>query len=44
MLLGLGTTRQTESLFASLCELVTKPNPSVILNQSVKEPTLFDNL
>ncbi|MBO7647284.1 MAG: transposase, partial [Bacteroidales bacterium] len=28
----------------SLRELVTKPNPSVILNQSVKEPTLFDNL
>lgn len=28
----------------SLRELVTKPNPSVIPNQSVKEPTLFDNL
>ena len=28
----------------SLRELITRPNPSVILNQSVKEPTLFDNL
>lgn len=28
----------------SLRELITKPNLSVILNQSVKEPTLFDNL
>lgn len=27
-----------------LRELVTKPDPSVIPNQSVKEPTLFDNL
>lgn len=27
-----------------LRELITKPNPFVILNQSVKEPTLFDNL
>lgn len=27
-----------------LRELITRPNPSVILNQSVKEPTLFDNL
>ena len=28
----------------SLRELITKPNPSAILNQLVKEPTLFDNL